>query len=94
MIQWLQKYSGIKSEVETIEESELENLRREMNHYKKKYLKDKKSNKDIVLELEREIEYNNIYQIKANHDYYNDYTKNMKKTNFSEKNPEIDFTFS
>ncbi|MCQ2976786.1 MAG: nucleotidyltransferase [archaeon] len=42
-----------------------------------KYLKDKKSNKDIKIELEKEIEYNNIYQIKANLDINSDYTKNM-----------------
>lgn len=42
-----------------------------------KYIKDKKSNKDITGELLKEIEYNNIYQIKANNDVNSDYTKNM-----------------
>lgn len=42
-----------------------------------KYLKDKKSNKEICTELEKEIQYNNIYQIKAMHDINSDYTKNM-----------------
>lgn len=53
MIQWLQKYSGIKSEVETIEESELENLRREMNHYKKKYEKEDKEMEVSPVEEEK-----------------------------------------
>ena len=35
MIQWLQNYSGIKSSGENIEQTELENLRREVKRYKK-----------------------------------------------------------
>ena len=37
MIQWLQNYSGIKSSGENIEQTELENLRKEVKRYKKKY---------------------------------------------------------
>jgi hypothetical protein len=36
MIQWLQNYAGIKSTGENIEQAELENLRKEVKHYKKK----------------------------------------------------------
>ena len=42
MIQWLQNYAGIKSTGENIEQAELENLRREVKHYKKKYEKEDK----------------------------------------------------
>ena len=35
MIQWLQNYSGIKSSGENIEQTELENLRKEVKRYKK-----------------------------------------------------------
>ena len=42
MIQWLQNYAGIKSTGENIEQSELENLRKEVKHYRKKYEKEDK----------------------------------------------------
>ena len=42
MIQWLQNYAGIKSTGENIEQAELENLRKEVKHYKKKYEKEDK----------------------------------------------------
>ena len=42
MIQWLQNYSGIKSSGENIEQTELENLRKEVKRYKKKYEKEDK----------------------------------------------------
>ncbi len=41
MIQWLQNYSGIKSSGENIEQTELENLRREVKRYKKNEQEDK-----------------------------------------------------
>ena len=40
MIDWLQKYSGLQTRGPNIERIELNNLRREMKHYKKKYGKD------------------------------------------------------
>ena len=46
MIQWLQNYSGIKSSGENIEQTELENLRKEVKRYKKKY---KQKNKKMKL---------------------------------------------
>ena len=46
MIQWLQNYSGIKSSGENIEQIELENLRKEVKRYKKKY---EKEDKEIYL---------------------------------------------
>ena len=42
MIRWLQNYSGIQSIGENIEQTELENLRREVKKYKKKYEKEDK----------------------------------------------------
>ena len=42
MIQWLQNYAGIKSTGENIEQAELENLRKEVKHYRKKYEKEDK----------------------------------------------------
>ena len=40
MIEWLQKYSGLQTRGTNIEKIELNNLRKEMRHYKKKYEKD------------------------------------------------------
>ena len=40
MIQWLQNYSGTGIHGENLEKSELENLRKELKHYKKKYEKE------------------------------------------------------
>ena len=37
MIRWLQNYSGIQTTGENIEQTELENLRKEVKKYKKKY---------------------------------------------------------
>ena len=37
MIRWLQNYSGIQNIGENIEQTELENLRKEVKKYKKKY---------------------------------------------------------
>ena len=42
MIQWLQNYSGTGIHGENLEKSELENLRKELKHYKKKYEKELK----------------------------------------------------
>ena len=42
MIRWLQNYSGIQSIGENIEQTELENLRKEVKKYKKKYEKEDK----------------------------------------------------
>ena len=46
MIQWLQNYAGIKSSGQNIEQAELENLRKEIKHYKKKY-----ANEDKEMEI-------------------------------------------
>ena len=40
MIEWLQNFSGLKSSGPNMERIELENLRKEMNKYKKKYAKE------------------------------------------------------
>ena len=37
MIEWLQNFSGLKSNGPNMERTELENLRKEMARYKKKY---------------------------------------------------------
>ena len=42
MIQWLQNYSGTGIHGENLEKSELENLRKELKHYRKKYEKEMK----------------------------------------------------
>ena len=42
MIQWLQNYAGIKSSGQNIQQAELENLRKEIKHYKKKYANEDK----------------------------------------------------
>ena len=42
MFDWLQKYTGHKIYGENIETSELENLKRQLNYYKKKYEKEDK----------------------------------------------------
>lgn len=42
MIQWLQRYSGIKTEEKNIDLIELGSLRKEVKHYKKKYEKEDK----------------------------------------------------
>lgn len=47
MIQWLQNYAGIKSSGPNIEQAELENLRKEIKHYKKKY-----ANEDKEMEVQ------------------------------------------
>lgn len=47
MIQWLQNYAGIKSSGQNIEQAELENLRKEIKHYKKKY-----ANEDKEMEIQ------------------------------------------
>ena len=63
MIQWLQNYSGIKSSGENIEQTELENLRKEVKRYKKKYEKEDKemevsseSEDDIYPEEQKRID--------------------------------------
>ena len=40
MIEWLQNFSGLKSIGPNMERIELENLRKEMSKYKKKYAKE------------------------------------------------------
>ena len=42
MIQWLQNYSGTGIHGENLEKNELENLRKELKHYRKKYEKELK----------------------------------------------------
>ena len=54
MIQWLQNYSGIKSSGENIEQAELENLRKEVKRYKKKYEQEDKE-MEVSSESEEEI---------------------------------------
>ena len=63
MIQWLQNYSGIKSSGENIEKTELENLRKEVKRYKKKYEQEDKemevsseSEEDITPEEQKKID--------------------------------------
>ena len=63
MIQWLQNFSGIKSSGENIEKIELENLRKEVKRYKKKYEKEDKemevsseSEDDITPEEQKRID--------------------------------------
>ena len=63
MIQWLQNYSGIKSSGENIEQTELENLRKEVKRYKKKYEQEDKemevsseSDEDITPEEQKRID--------------------------------------
>ena len=40
MIEWLQNFTGLKSSGPNMERVELENLRKEMARYKKKYAKE------------------------------------------------------
>ena len=54
MIQWLQNYSGIKSSGENIEQVELENLRKEVKRYKKKYEQEDKE-MEVSSESEEDI---------------------------------------
>ena len=54
MMQWLQNYTGLKSYGENIETSELENLKRQLNYYKKKYEKEDKE-MEILSDKEEEI---------------------------------------
>lgn len=53
MIRWLKKYAGIESSGENIEMTELENLRKEIKKYKKKY---EKEDKEMVVSSEDEEE--------------------------------------
>ena len=46
MIQWLQNYSGTGVHGVNVEKSELQNLRKEIKHYKKKY---EKEDKEILI---------------------------------------------
>ena len=46
MIQWLQNYSGTGIHGVNVEKSELQNLRKEIKHYKKKY---EKEDKEILI---------------------------------------------
>jgi hypothetical protein len=55
MIEWLQSFSGYKSTGVNMERQELENLRKEMARYKKKYAKEDeemevKSDSDVSIE--------------------------------------------
>ena len=54
MMQWLQNYTGLKSYGENIETSELENLKRQLKYYKKKYEKEEKE-MEIPSDKEEEI---------------------------------------
>ena len=54
MFDWLQKYTGHKIYGENIETSELENLKRQLNYYKKKYEKEDKE-MEILSDKEEEI---------------------------------------
>lgn len=63
MIQWLQNYAGIKTSGQNIEQAELENLRKEVKRYKKKYEKEDKemevssdSSEDISPEEQAKID--------------------------------------
>ena len=63
MIRWLQNYSGIQSIGENIEQTELENLRKEVKKYKKKYEQEDKemevsseSDDDISPEEQKKID--------------------------------------
>ena len=51
MIQWLQNYSGTGIHGENLEKNELQNLRKELKHYRKKYDKELK---DIQIESDNE----------------------------------------
>ena len=42
MIQWLQNYTGTGIHGVNVEKNELQNLRKEIKHYKKKYEKEDK----------------------------------------------------
>jgi hypothetical protein len=54
MIEWLQSFSGFKSTGVNMERQELENLRKEMARYKKKYAKE-----DEEMEVKSESDVNN-----------------------------------
>ena len=67
MIRWLQNYSGIQSIGENIEQTELENLRKEVKKYKKKYEKEDKEmevssedDDDISPEEQKKIDEENV----------------------------------
>ena len=54
MMQWLQNYTGLKSYGENVESSELENLKKQLKYYKKKYEKEDKE-MEIPSDKEEEI---------------------------------------
>ena len=54
MMQWLQNYTGLKSYGENVETSELENLKKQLKYYKKKYEKEDKE-MEIPSDKEEEI---------------------------------------
>ena len=51
MIQWLQNYSGIGIHGVNVEKNELQNLRKELKHYKKKY---EKEDKEVIIVSDEE----------------------------------------
>ena len=54
MMQWLQNYTGLKTNGENIEISELKNLKKQLKYYKKKYEKEDKE-MEILSDKEEEI---------------------------------------
>ena len=54
MMQWLQNYTGLKSYGENVETSELQNLKKQLKYYKKKYEKEDKE-MEIPSDKEEEI---------------------------------------
>jgi hypothetical protein len=52
MIEWLQNFSGYKSTGINMERQELENLRKEMAKYKKKY---QKEDEEMVVKSESDV---------------------------------------
>ena len=76
MIQWLQNYSGAGIHGVNIEKNELQNLRKEIKHYKKKY---EKEDKDILILSDDDEKENPEEQERIDEDMKKKHQKNKQR---------------
>ena len=76
MIQWLRNYTGTGIHGVNVEKDELQNLRKEFKHYKKKY---EKEDKEIIIESDKEEKLNQEEQDQIDEEIKKKRQKKKKK---------------
>ena len=88
MMQWLQNYTGLKSYGENVESSELENLKKQLKYYKKKY---EKEDKEMEIPSDKEEEITPEDQKKIEDDIKKDKLE-VKKTSYLKEFKELNLS--